>query len=65
MKLYQSKSEKMDLRICAPSEDLDQHAHLRSQIRIFAVRIWTDKDAKFLHADNGDSDQTARNRRLI
>ena len=27
--------------------------------------FWIGKDAKFLHADNEDSDQTARMRRLI
>ena len=29
------------------------------------VAFWIAKDAKFLHADNEDSDQTARVRRLI
>ena len=32
---------------CAPSEDSDQTAHLRSLIRIFTVCIWIAKDASF------------------
>ena len=48
------------IRTCAPSEDSDQPAHSRSLIRIFMGRTWVAKDAKFLHADNEDTDQTAR-----
>ena len=45
------------------SEDSDQTArmprHSRSLIRILLNAFWTAKDTKFLHEDNGDSDQTA------
>ena len=37
---------------------------LRSLIRIFTGNFWIAKDAKFLHADNEDSVQTARMYRL-
>ena len=40
-------------------------AHSRSLIRIFTGRIWIANDAQFIHADNEDSDQTARKRSLI
>ena len=52
------------LRMRVSSEDLDQHALSRSLIRISTGRILA-KDAKFLHSDNKDSDQTARMHRLI
>ena len=48
-----------NVRTCAPSEDSDQTAHSHSLIRIFTERILVAKDAKFLHAHNEDSDQTA------
>ena len=47
-------------------------AKIQIRLRICAVwsesslcAFWIAKDAKFLHADNEDSDQTARMRRLI
>ena len=43
---------------CAPWEDSDKPAHLCSRIRILTGCIWD-------HADNDDSDQTARMHRLI
>ena len=42
----------MYIRICAPSEDSDQPSHLRCMIEIIGLI--------FIHADKGDSDQTAR-----
>ena len=49
-----------------PSEDSDQTAHSRSLIRIFAGRfLWRANDARFFHAENEDSKQTVRMRRLI
>ena len=51
--------------MCTQQRDSDQTAHSRSLIRIFTVRIRIDKGAKFLHADNEDSEQAARMRRLI
>ena len=45
----------------APSENSDQSARSESSLGTF----WIAKDAKFLHADNEDSDQTAWMRRLI
>ena len=53
------------LQACAHNKDSGQPAHLRSLIRIFSGYIWIAKDAKLLHADNEDSDQTARMCRLI
>ena len=43
---------------------LRMHRHAHCPIRIFRVRI-LDKDAKFIQADNVDSDQNAHMRRLI
>ena len=54
------------LRTCAPSEDSDQTAHLRSLIRIFTGHIFgIAKDAKFLTVDNEDADQITRMHMLI
>ena len=55
----------MYIRTCAYSEDSDQPAHSRRLIWIFTGRIWIARDAKLLHADNEDSDQTVRMCRLI
>ena len=52
--------QKLYLRTCAPSEDLDQPAHSHRSENLLGA-FWI---AKFLHADNEDSDQTARMRRL-
>ena len=52
--------QKTYLRTCVPSEY--SSAQL---IRIFTERILIDVDAYFLHADNKDSCQTVRMRRLI
>ena len=38
---------------CAPSEDSDQTAQMRSLIRIFSGRMLDSQEAKFLHVDNG------------
>ena len=46
-------------------EDSDKPAHSRSLTRVLTGRIWLAKDAKFLEADNEDSDQTMRMNRLI
>ena len=43
----------------------DMCAHRRFRSESWLGTIWTAKDANFLHADNKDSDQTARTRRLI
>ena len=43
----------------------DQPAYSSSIISIFTWGIVIAKDATFLHADNEDSDQTVRMRRLI
>ena len=48
--------------ISASSEDSDQPSHLQNQNRHWAFLIV--RDAKFLRADNEDSNQTARMRRL-
>ena len=45
--------------------DSDQPGHPPSLIRVFAERSIVAKDAKFLHADSEDSDQTGRMTRLI
>ena len=55
----------MYLRTGAPSKNSDQPAPSHTLIRIFTEGILDVKDAKFLHADNEDFDQTARMRRLI
>ena len=58
-KINVSQREKTFLWTCAPSEDSDS----RRVIRFFTKRILNlAKDAKFLHADNEDSDQNARMR---
>ena len=56
--------EKTYLRTCAHIEDTYQPVHSRRLIRIFTGAFWIAKDAKFSHADNEDSDQTAWIRRL-
>ena len=50
---------------CSLSKDSDQPMQSHSLIRIFTRAFWIAKDAKFLHADNDDSEQTARIRGLI
>ena len=45
---------------CAPGEDPDQTVHSHSLIRIFTRGILDSQGCKVLHADNEDSDQTAR-----
>ena len=49
----------------APSEDSDQPVHSRCLIRTSLGTFLIAKGARFPHADNEDSDQTARMRRLI
>ena len=51
----------MYIRTCAPSKDSDQPAQLLYLLGVFRLA----KDAKFLHADNKDSDHIVRMRRLI
>ena len=46
-------------------EDSDQTAHSRSLIRILSVAFWVAKDVEFVHAENEESGQTARVRRLL
>ena len=55
---YELQRQKKYCRTCAPSEDSDQPAHSRSQIRIFIGRILIPKDEKFLFVDKKDSDET-------
>ena len=52
------------LWICAPIEDSDRSAFAQSD-QNFQWAFWIVKDAKFFHADNEDSDQTAWMCRLI
>ena len=52
----------MYLRKCAPSEDSDQTERMRSLIRIFTECILDSQDAKFLHADIEDSNQSVQRR---
>ena len=47
---------------CAPRKDSDQPMQADESS---LVAFWISKDAKFLHANNKDSDQTTRMRRLI
>ena len=47
-------------RLCAPSEDSDHPAHLRSLIRIFAGTLWVVKVSKRRQADSEDFGQPAR-----
>ena len=57
--------QKRYLRTCAPSEDSD-FLCIRAVLSGSSLdNFWIAKDAKFLHADYEDSDQTARMRRLI
>ena len=56
------------LQTCARCKYSVQPAHSCSLVRIFTesiLYILIAKDEKFLHADNKDSNQTARMRRLI
>ena len=48
-----------------PADDSGQPARMRRLTRIVTGRVIGYKNAKILHADNEDSDQTARMRRLI
>ena len=43
-----------------PIEDSDQPAHSRRLIRTFTLPFWIVKDAKFLYADNKESDRNAQ-----
>ena len=65
MDLFELQHQKVYLQTCGPSEDSDQPAHLRSLIKIFTDAWGIAKDAKFLHADNEDYDQTVQMCRLI
>ena len=55
-----------DLRTCA-LKDSDQSVHLCSLIRILTgtFTFWIGNDAKFVHKDNEDSDQTVQMPRTI
>ena len=59
-----SVSRKIYKLACAPIEDSDQTAHLRSLIRIFE-RLLGCQVSKFLQAENKASDQTVGMRKLI
>ena len=48
-----------------PNEDSEQLQHPRSLIISSQARFWRAKGAKFVHAENEDSDQTVRMSRLI
>ena len=63
--LYVPPHQKTHPWTLAPCEDSDQPAHSHRLIRIFTGVFGIAKDSKFLHADNEDSNQTARMRRLI
>ena len=63
--LVEPPRQKTYLRTCMSSENSNQPVHSFNFIRIITGRIWLAKDAKFLNADNQDSNQTARMRRLI
>ena len=62
---FEPQRKETNLLICAPSEDSDQPAHLRSFNGIFIGRFLDNLDAWNLHTYNGDSLQTVRMRRVI
>ena len=62
----------MSLNVRKRTFDHVRTANIQISLRMVAVwsesspgAFWVDKDAKFLHAVDEDSDQTARMRRLI
>ena len=57
------KMKKQHLRTCAPGEDSDQPALSHSLVRIFTEHI-LDKGSEVFHADDKDSNQTVRKRKL-
>ena len=65
LQLYRPQRQKRTVGHVRPaySEDSDQPAQSDQKSSLDA--FWIAKDAKFIHADNKDSDQTARMRRLI
>ena len=65
LKREKSMTSETYLRACAPPEDSDQPAHLRSLIRIFTGHVLGKQEEFFFLADNEDYNQTARMRRLI
>ena len=62
---YQPRSQKTYLLTCAPKEDSNQPAHLRSLIWVFVVRLEKLCILGNLKCASEDSDQTARMRKLI
>ena len=57
--LYEPQRQATYLRTCAPSEDSDQTAHVRSLIRIFTGRI-SDSQMQSFSMRTMKTDQTAR-----
>ena len=62
---FEPVHEKNNKKTCVPSGDSDQHGHLPSLIRVFAVRSmqWVAKNPRFLHEDSKDYDNTGRSLR--
>ena len=53
-KQFEPHRQETDLRTCAPSEDSDQPAHLRSLLSIFPGQIFDSREFKVLFTDNED-----------
>ena len=62
---FEPQRQKTYLWTRTPSENSDQSAQSRSLIRTSLGALLRAEDATFLHADNEDSDHSARMRRLI
>ena len=65
MKAFESQRQKTFLRTSVPNEDSDQPAYSRSRSESFLDVFWIAKDAKVIHADKEDSEQSAWMRKLI
>ena len=61
--MWAATSDNVPLDMCAKQKFRSAPAHARSESSLGV--FWIAKDAKFLHADNKESDQTARMHRLF
>ena len=57
--LNKSECVKKYFLTCAPSEDLDQTAHLRSLIRVFTGRSVDSQGCNVVQTDSEESESTA------
>ena len=65
LRLQMSSSQKTYLRTCAQRRFRSACAFAQSDLNLRWAHFAIAKDVKFLHADNEDSEQTARMRKLV